>query len=194
MNQVIRVLSKVPDDLFMNARDEVLKIDWNNLPIPDRRSEATVFKTSITNHLRVHNITKDTPHTIEALSAIVECRDTPARQLYPEVDKLVSWIFKAVDGTKLGRIMIVKLMPGGIIGEHIDPGQYFLEHYRFHIPIITDPEVLFFGEDKDHPMHMPEGYLSQLANRKKHSAENRSNVERIHIIVDIDSDNPTYNI
>lgn len=194
MNQVIRILTKVPANLFISAKTEILNIDWNNLPIPDRRSESMVFKTSITNHLRVHNITKDTPHTIDALSDIVECRDTIARRLYPKVDNLVNWIFTVVNGTKLGRIMIVKLMPGGIIGEHIDPGRYFLNHYRFHVPIITDQEVLFFSEDKDHPMHMPEGYLSQLANRRKHSAENRSTIERIHIIVDIDSANPIYNI
>lgn len=194
MNQVIRVLSKVPDQLFINAQTEALKIDWNNLPIPDRRSESSVFKTSITNHLRIHKVTKDTPHTIEALSAIVDCVDTSARQLYPEVNELVNWIYTHVDGTKLGRIMLVKLMPGGVIGEHIDPGQYFLEHYRFHVPIITDPAVIFFNADKNNPMHMPEGYLSQLDNRRLHSAENRSNVERIHLIVDIDSDNETYNM
>lgn len=194
MNQVIRVLSKVPDELFMTVRTEVLKIDWNNLPIPDRRSESSVFKTSITNHLRIHKVTKDTPHTIKALSAIVDCMDTSARQLYPEVNKLIDWIYAHVDGTKLGRIMLVKLMPGGVIGEHIDPGQYFLEHHRFHVPIITDSKVVFFNLDKENPMHMPEGYLSQLANRKPHSAENRSNVERIHLIVDIDSINTTYNI
>lgn len=194
MEQVVKIISKVPADLFIEALDEVLKIDWNNLPVPDRRSEAAVFKTSITNHIRVHKVTKDTPHTIEALSAIVDCMDTPARKLYPKVDQLVKWIYSTVEGTKLGRIMLVKLMPGGIIGAHIDPGQYFLEHYRFHVPFITAPEVIFYGPKKETSAHMPEGYLSQLANRRMHSAENRSNVERIHLIVDIDSNNPIYKI
>ena len=194
MKDVIKIISKVPDNLFIAAKNEVMEIDWSNLPIPDKRSEASVFKTSITNHLRVHNVTKDTPHTIEALSAIVECRDTPARNMYPEVDNLVNWIYQSVEGTKLGRIMLVKLMPGGVIGEHIDPGAYFLNHYRFHVPFITDPDVVFYGESRKTQGHMPEQYLSQLANRRLHSAENKSNVERIHLIVDIDSDNPAFNI
>lgn len=189
----VKILNKIPSDIFNAAKEEVLKIDWNNLPIPDRRSEASVFKTSITNHLRVHKIKKDTPHTIEALSAIVDCIDTPARMLYPSIDKLVNWIYDNVNGIKLGRIMIVKLLPNGIINAHIDPGQYFQEHYRFHVPFITDPNVLFYGEDGV-PAHMPEGFLSQLANRRMHSAENQSNVDRIHLIVDIDSNNPIYNI
>lgn len=189
----VKILDKIPCDIFNAAQEEVLAIDWNNLLIPDRRSEASVFKTSITNHLRVHKIKKDTPHTIEALSAIVDCIDTPARILYPNINKLVDWIYNTVDGTKLGRIMIVKLLPNGIINAHIDPGQYFQEHYRFHVPFITAPEVLFYGEDNV-PAHMPEGFLSQLANRRMHSAENKSNVDRIHLIVDIDSKNPIYNI
>lgn len=193
MNQVISVLAKVPDELFMNARAEVLNIDWNNLPIPDRRSEASVFSTSITNHLRVHKATRDTPITVKALSAIVETRDTSSRKLYPKVDELVSWIYDYVNGTKLGRIMIVNLKPGGVIGKHVDPGLYFEAHYRFHVPFITDPNVLFYGEDNS-PAHMPEGYLCQLANRRQHSAENKSNIERIHLIIDIDSSNPIYNI
>jgi hypothetical protein len=189
----VKILDKIPDDIFNAAYKEVLQIDWNNLLIPDRRSEASVFKTSITNHLRVHKIKKDTPHTIEALSAIVNCVDTPARMLYPNVDRLVDWIYNNVNGTKLGRIMIVKLLPGGVINPHIDPGQYFQEHYRFHVPFVTAPEVLFYGEDNT-PAHMPVGFLSQLANRRMHSAENKSNVDRIHLIVDIDSSNPIYNI
>lgn len=189
----VKILNKIPSNIFNTAKDEVLKIDWNNLPIPDRRSEASVFKTSITNHLRVHRIKKDTPHTIEALSAIVDCIDTPARMLYPSIDKLVNWIYDNVNGIKLGRIMIVKLLPNGIINAHIDPGQYFQEHYRFHVPFITDHNVLFYGEDNV-SAHMPEGFLSQLANRRMHSAENKSNVDRIHLIVDIDSNNPIYDI
>jgi hypothetical protein len=178
----------------MAAKAEVEKIDWDNLPIPDRRSEAAVFKTSITNHLRVHDAKWNTPHTIEALSEIVECRDTRARMLYPCVNELVNWIYTNVEGTKLGRIMLVKLLPGGAIGEHIDPGPYFRAHYRFHVPFITHTDMVFFGPGKSNPMHMPEGYLSQLDNRGLHSAENNSLVERIHLIVDIDSNNQKYKI
>ena len=190
----VKILDKIPDSIFIAAKAEVEKIDWNNLPIPDRRSEAAVFKTSITNHLRVHNARWDTPHTIEVLSQIVECRDTKARALYPCVDQLVDWVYNHVEGTRLGRIMLVKLLPSGAIGEHIDPGPYFQSHYRFHVPFITHPDMVFFGPGKSNPIHMPEGYLSQLANRGPHSAENNSQVERIHLIVDIDSANQQYKI
>ena len=101
MSNVIKIISKVPDDLFIEAKAEVSNIDWNNLPVPDKRSEASVFKTSITNHIRVHDVTKDTPHTIEALSAIVECRDTPARKLYPNLDNLVDTFFQIENGLQI---------------------------------------------------------------------------------------------
>jgi hypothetical protein len=114
--------------------------------------------------------------------------------LYPCVNELVNWIYTNVEGTKLGRIMLVKLLPGGAIGEHIDPGPYFQAHYRFHVPFITHADMVFFGPGKSNPMHMPEGYLSQLNNRGLHSAENNSHIERIHLIVDINSNNQKYKI
>jgi len=194
MQSHVEILDKIPDSIFMAAKAEVEKIDWNDLPIPDRRSEAAVFKTSITNHLRVHDAKWNTPHTIEALSEIVECRDTRARLLYPCVNELVNWVYNTIEGTKLGRIMLVKLLPGGVIGEHIDPGPYFRAHYRFHVPFVTHSDMVFFGPGKSKPIHMPEGYLSQLDNRGLHSAENNSQVERIHLIVDIDSNNQKYKI
>ena len=194
MQYHVKILDKIPDSIFIAAKSEVEKIDWNNLPIPDRRSESAVFRTSITNHLRVHDAKWNTPHTIEALSEIVDCRDTKARLLYPCVNELVNWIYNHTHGTRLGRIMLVKLLPGGVIGEHIDPGPYFQAHHRFHVPFITHTDMVFFGLGKSNPIHMPEGYLSQLANRRPHSAENNSQVERIHLIVDIDCADPQYNI
>lgn len=194
MQSHVEILDKIPDSIFMAAKAEVEKIDWENLPIPDRRSEAAVFKTSITNHLRIHDAKWNTPHTIEALSEIVECRDTKARVLYPCVNDLVNWIYTTVEGTKLGRIMLVKLLPGGTIGEHVDPGPYFRAHYRFHVPFITHTDMVFFGPGRSNPTHMPEGYLSQLDNRGLHSAENNSSVERIHLIVDINSNSQKYKI
>lgn len=194
MKRVIRTITKIPNDLFIPARNEVALIDWKNLSVYDRRSEEPVFRTSISNHLRIHDASEHTPHTIEALSEIVECIDTPARSLYAEVDKLVNWIYDYVEGTKLGRIMLVKLLSGGIIGEHTDPGQYFLEYYRFHVPFFTNPEVMFYGYNEQISDHMLEGHLCQLANRRPHSAKNLSKEDRVHLIVDIKSLNTYYDI
>jgi hypothetical protein len=192
MKPHVKIIDTVPAQLFINAKNEVLNIDWNDLPIPDRRGEAAVFATSITNHLRVHKAPWGTPHTVEALSVYVDCMDTRARAMYPAVGDLINWIYDRVNGSRLGRIMLVKLLPGGKIGEHIDPGPYFQAHYRFHVPFITHRDMVFFGPGLSNPTHMPEGMLCQLANRDLHAAENNSNVERIHLIVDIDSTDSSY--
>lgn len=192
MKTHVQILDKVPDQIFIDAKEEVLKINWDQLPIPDRRGEAEVFRTSITNHLRVHAAPPGTPHTVEALSAYVNCVDTRARWLYPKMNKLINWIHTHVEGKRMGRIMLVRFTSGGKIGEHVDPGPYFDSHYRFHVPFVTHPAVEFFGPGRSNPTHMPEGYLSQLANRDFHSAENNSPIDRIHLIIDIDSKNPRF--
>jgi hypothetical protein len=192
MKPHVKIIDTVPSQLFINAKEEVLSIDWNNLPVSDKRGEAAVFTTSITNHLRVHKAPQGTLHTVEALSVFVDCVDTRARAMYPAMGNLINWIYYKVNGSKLGRIMIVKLLPGGKIGEHLDPGPYFQAHHRFHVPFITHKDMVFLGPGSSNPTHMPEGMLCQLANRDLHSAENNSDVERIHLIIDADSTDSSY--
>jgi|SaaInl6LU_22_DNA_1037377.scaffolds.fasta_scaffold36073_2 hypothetical protein len=201
MNRHVEVITKIPQNIFDQALEEVTKIDWNNLPIRDRRRETSdgntgqkhVFSTSTTLHLRYHDIKPGMPLTIEAHSAIVECKDTFARLLYPKIDNLVEWICDYVKSTRLGRIMIVKLDPMGDIPLHIDPGEYFTSHYRFHVPFITNDKMMFINEDKE-KIHMPLGHLCQLNNRKLHGAMNQSEFDRIHMIIDIDTKENDYAI
>ncbi len=184
---LLNPIAKVPDNVFKNARNEVLNtINWNKLPFPDTRSQNLAFKTSIAAHLRVHKVEKDTLHTIEVLSQIVECVDTQARIKFPNINALVDWICKQVSAVSLGRIMVVKLLAGGIIPLHIDPGKYFEYYYRFHVPLVTDHNVIFTS-DVYLSEHMPLGYLTQLKNRKLHGVQNNSSLDRIHLIVDIES-------
>ena len=182
----IKVITKVPEELFNSCRKEINGIDWQS--IEDMRNSNKVFSTSTAIHLRVHDAPDGTPYTIEDLSRYVKCKDTRIREKFESTNELIDWVYSYVRGTRLGRIMIVKLSPGGEIGEHVDPGKYFEEHYRFHVPIITNEEVLFYSENKKSASHMKEGFLCQLYNLEKHSATNHSKLDRIHVIVDINCD------
>jgi hypothetical protein len=191
MSSLIRIVNKVPDYLFNQVSEEVSVIDWNNLPIPDSRRLNPVFSTSITNHLRVHALVPGVPRTRVFLSDIVECVDTSIRGNYKSVNDLINWIMAEVNGEKLGRIMIVNLLPGGEVANHIDTGLYFQSHHRFHVPIKTNESVLFTGPN-DTTAHMPTGSLSQLNNRDLHGVKNLSSTERYHVIVDIASSDPRF--
>ncbi len=184
----VRVIAKLPDDLFESLQAEVTSIDWNNLPVPDRRKANPVFSSCDTLHLRVHNIPLGTPQTVAAHSEILDCIDTRARPLFPVLNKVVDWTLKQIEGTQTGRIMLVRMSPGGHVPSHVDPGTYFRSYYRFHVPVITNPGVVFSGPEGTVPMHMPQGYLCQLLNCNLHGVENSSDQPRIHLIADLASD------
>ena len=187
----VRILDKIPTDIFTRCKDEIKNINWDS--VQDLRKTNSVFSTSTAIHLRVHDAPDGTPHTVKDMSQYVECRDTAFRKEFPNTNTLIECVYNMVTGCKLGRIMIVKLLPGGEITEHIDPGKYFQSYHRFHVPIITNSDVKFFGPNGTNATHMPIGFLSQLNNRQLHSASNKGTDYRVHIIVDIDSKNEKYN-
>jgi hypothetical protein len=100
---------------------------------------------------------------------------------------LVDWIFNRVSGIRLGRIMIVNLLPNSIIPNHVDPGAYFRNYKRFHVPLVTNEGVVFTGSDIGLDYHMPIGTLCQLNNLGLHGVKNLSTESRIHMIVDIET-------
>lgn len=184
----VRVLCKVPEDLFAAFQDEVKSINWNDLPFPDPRRLNPVFASCGTLHLRVHDVPAGVPHTVAAISEVLDCIDTRARKLFPVTNQVVDWILGTIGGGKTGRIMVVNMNPGGKIPSHVDPGTYFRTYYRFHVPVQTQPEVTFTGPDGSKTYHMPLGYLCQLLNCNLHGVENNSSQQRIHLIADLASD------
>lgn len=203
MKNHVEILEKIPEDLFNDALDEVNYIDWEYDAQYDTRAETLdgsylnsnnhVFSTSSTVHLRIHKKDKDTPNTILALSDIIECIDTKSRIFFPAINDLIDWIYAYVNGIRLGRIMIVNLKAHSNIDLHVDPGRYFENHYRFHVPFITNKNINFISTNKN-KIHMPAGHLSQLNNRISHGVLNFSETDRVHMIVDIDSKDERFRI
>jgi|LakMenE01Jun11ns_1017448.scaffolds.fasta_scaffold9958406_2 hypothetical protein len=184
----VRLIESVPTELFNSTKNEIDNINWDSTTvISDFRKRDPVFATSITTHLRTHKLEQNTPRTREAVSDIIECKDSSVRYMYPQINSMIEWCYSVVNGKELGRIMVVKLLPGGRVIPHIDTGLYFQRYHRFHVPITTNSQVLFIGPADNKPIHMPKGILCQLMNRQLHGVENNSNDDRIHIIVDIDT-------
>lgn len=189
LKRVARRIVAVPPKLMSDALSEVSSIDWSSLPVPDRRSRTPVFRTSTAIHLRVHQVSGETPDTLAAYGEIIECEDTVARALFPATNALVEWMYQEIAGHHLGRAMIVRLDPFGTVGVHVDRGSYFRYHKRLHVPLVTAPEVCFHGEDREATsVHMPAGWLCQLHNDQPHGVTSGWDKHRIHLIVDIASD------
>lgn len=183
---LVKHLSQVPTEIFNPALEEIEKINWSDIQDPSRRNNL-VFSTSTSIHVRRHRVPNGPlPKSIEEWSMITECEDAPQYQgQFLAVRQLADWMVQEVNGVALGRIMIVNLAPRGRVPIHIDPLDYFAMYSRFHVPFKTTPAVTFSGGPGTVQEHMPLGQLSQLNNRLPHQLDNDSDLNRIHVIVDI---------
>ena len=76
-----------------------------------------------------------------------------------------------------------KLAAGTKIHEHKDRDLCFEEGLvRFHIPVLTNPQVEFFLEGE--AMHLQEGECWYMNFNLPHSLYNKSNLDRIHLVID----------
>lgn len=182
---LVRVMRSVDDDTFLPLLAEVSEIRWE--AIANTRSQHPVFATSRSISLRIPKIGPSKPTNLTDWGKILDCTDFQENKIkYPNCYKAAEWILEQVNGITLGRVMIVNLLPGGCVAPHVDPGEYFLKYSRFHIPIITNRQVIFSQGENTVEEHMPAGHLCQLNNLDMHMVKNDSDQTRIHIIADIE--------
>ena len=80
---------------------------------------------------------------------------------------------------------LASLDAGGVIKEHRDiSGGTAANIIRLHIPIVTAPEVEFLVDRQ--PVTMAEGEVWHLDTTYLHSVANRSDINRIHLIIDLE--------
>jgi aspartyl/asparaginyl beta-hydroxylase (cupin superfamily) len=82
--------------------------------------------------------------------------------------------------------LFVKLPAGNQVYKHKDSFEVFKYINRIHVPIITNAECLFtIGEETK---SIEKGKATQVDNMAWHSVENKSSVDRVHLIFDIKAD------
>ena len=121
-----------------------------------------------------------------------ECVDQEIYGRLPEARALVMSVMARVGGTRLGRVIINRIQPGGRIFQHADTPAHANYWHRHHIVLQSAPGVVF--EAGDEQVYMAPGELWWFDNGKersdgseppKHQVWNNSAVERIHMIVDV---------
>lgn len=112
-----------------------------------------------------------------------ESLDTPAYALLPEARPLVMALMSYVGGTRLGRVIINRIAPGGRIFPHCDSPSHAEYYERHHIVLQSSPGVDFRCEDEH--VYMATGETWWFNNALNHEVVNNSATDRIHLIVDI---------
>ena len=81
-----------------------------------------------------------------------------------------------------GRSRLMALGPGAEVPRHIDIHYYWRTHRRLHIPVITNPGVIFTCDGKS--VHMKAGECWAFDSFALHYVENKSNHRRVHLVLD----------
>lgn len=121
--------------------------------------------------------------TLDTVFNELRAVDYPSMQeLAQAVYPLVAPVLREIGSTQLGRVLIVKLKPGGSIDPHEDTGRYAKAYSRFHLVLKSEPGNRFSCEGES--VHMAPGELWWFNHRGEHAVVNESEQDRIHLIFD----------
>ena len=81
-----------------------------------------------------------------------------------------------------GRSRFMGLAAGREVPPHIDINYYWRTHLRIHIPVITNPGVLFTCGDQT--VHMAAGECWVFDSFLRHDVQNNGDAQRIHLVLD----------
>ena len=122
--------------------------------------------------------------TIKA-GKMLPCKNTIFMYQLPYIQSIIDDIADKYDA-KIGLVRISKVPSGRHIFRHKDGVFFDIDSgdiYRMHIPIITDPEVVFEIDEKDFFLEAGRLYYTNVS--KQHSVTNASHVDRIHLLIDV---------
>jgi hypothetical protein len=111
-----------------------------------------------------------------------ESIDYPAYALLPEARQLVMSVFAASGGTRLGRVMINRIAPGGVIYPHADTPEHANYYSRYHVVLQSEPGVKFRCGDEN--TYWETGSVFWFNNKLEHEVVNESATDRIHMVLD----------
>ena len=109
--------------------------------------------------------------------------DYPNYKLLPEARQIVMALMARVGGERLGRVMINKIAPGGVIYPHSDTLEHAEYYSRFHVVLQSQPGVVFRAGSES--VFMETGSSWWFDNKQEHEVLNNSADDRIHMIIDI---------
>lgn len=79
--------------------------------------------------------------------------------------------------------ILTKLLPRSKIRRHRDAGKWLKVAHRIHMPVATNPDVMFSVCGTE--INMKRGVFYEINNVLPHRAVNGSDEDRIHLIIDL---------
>ena len=103
--------------------------------------------------------------------------ETPHLQACPYIRQVMAGL-----DAVFGRSRLMKLAPGAEVSQHVDFNYHWYTRVRIHVPVITNPGVMFYCADQR--THMKAGECWIFDAWRRHRVTNESNEHRVHLILD----------
>ncbi len=181
-----KILDKFSDDSFNFIKYKNFNVDKIK-SIIEKFSEEWHINTARQNRSETHKHTlsyqiyeadlhwdKSKPYVVDQKSYNQELIDL--------LEPIILDLERSHNG-KRGQVLLIKLPAGSTIRRHTDSGDYLMLARRHHIPIITSSNTVFGVGDEE--INMGVGECWEINNSKTHYVTNYSEVDRIHLLVDI---------
>lgn len=110
----------------------------------------------------------------------------PAITKLPEVKDICLNLMRAVGAYELGRVLITRIPPGGIILPHADvDGDYVntMDRMRYHVVLQGSPGSMY--RTGDETVNMRTGEIWAFNALLEHEVYNHSADDRIHLLIDV---------
>lgn len=101
----------------------------------------------------------------------------------PAARPLIFGLMAMTEAERLGRVMLNKIRPGGVIYPHADTPVHAEYWERHHYVVQSSPGCTFRCGDET--VQMNTGELWWFENAKEHEVINNSAADRIHLIIDV---------
>lgn len=152
-------------------------------------SEEWLLDTSRQETYKTHKDTKmyqirymDYDWTEEMPIEIKEINSLNREESNLELDSIFKQLELFYNG-KVVRAEFINMEPNSSVRPHVDGGSMLYVSRRCHIPIVTNDDVYFTV--LNNTVNMKEGNIYEINNGMPHSVENKSNRNRVHLIIDI---------
>lgn len=107
----------------------------------------------------------------------------PAWDRLPQARPIIFNLMRGVEAVRLGRVIITRLPPGGMIAPHVDGGDHARYYQRYQIALQSSAGCVFQIEGE--AVTMAPGEIWHIRNDLEHRVDNLSAQDRIVMIVDL---------
>ena len=176
----ITLVGSVPESTINQAISEINSIDWDDTSLHE------LLTIEVTDKLKVMLLSRlnEMGETITEINETAVSNEV-APFLYPAIHSLIDWIKNEIGASFVGKTRIVILLPGKVIPDHVNDSKYYSMYTRYHIPLVTHTDVKIIDTLTAEEENMTVGNIYKLSNTTSHSFKNNSNINRIHLIVDL---------